>query len=162
MTRLRTAGSSARPVHAPSVVEILAHIEMRKQPRILEHIADPAAMHRDMDMLSGVVQRLAVDGDDAAIGSQQSCDHVDQRGLAGARGAEQSGHAALTGKRGLDRKFAKLFCDIDPQHDQLPCRRCVARRANHSEAISAAMAIRIETTTSRSAAVSPSGVWISE
>ena len=54
------------------------------------------------------------------------------------------------------------FDDVNAQHDQFPCRRCVARRANHSEAISAAIAITIETITSRSAAVSPSGVWISE
>ena len=65
-------------------------------------------------------------------------------------------------KRGFEREFAELFGDVDAQHGQFPCRRWVARRANHSEAISAAIAIRIETTTSRSAAVSPSGVWISE
>ena len=60
------------------------------------------------------------------------------------------------------REFAELFCDVNAQHDQFPCRRLVARRANHSEATSAAIAITIDTTTSRSAAVSPSGVWISE
>jgi hypothetical protein len=38
----------------------------------------------------------------------------------------------------------------------------VARRANHSEAIRAPIAITMEVTTSRAAAVSPSGVWISE
>ena len=135
---------------------------MRKQPRILEHIADAAAMRRDMHARRGIVEHLAVDGDDAAIGPQQSRDHVDQRGLAGAGGAEQAGDAALAGERGLDREFAELFGDVDAQHDQFPCRRRVARRANHSEAISAASAMTMETTTSRSAAVSPSGVWISE
>ena len=75
--------------------------------------------------------RLAVDGDDAAIGPQEPCDHVDQRGLAGARGAEQAGHAALAGEAGLKREFAELFDDVDAQHDQFPCRRWVARRASH-------------------------------
>ena len=37
-----------------------------------------------------------------------------------------------------------------------------ARRANHSEAINAPIAITIEISTSLAAAVSPSGVWISE
>jgi hypothetical protein len=40
--------------------------------------------------------------------------------------------------------------------------RLRARRANHSEATKAAVAIKIDTTTNLSAAVSPSGVWISE
>ena len=100
---------------------------------------------------------LAVDRDGAAIGPQQAGDHVDQRGLAGAGGAEQAGDAAFAGERGFDRELAELFCDVDAQHGQFPCRRCVARRANHSEAISAPIAMTIETTTSRSAAASPSG-----
>ena len=47
----------------------------------------------------GIVERLAVDGDDAAIRPQQPGDHVDQRGLAGAGGAEQAGDAALARER---------------------------------------------------------------
>jgi hypothetical protein len=43
---------------------------MRKQPCILEHIADPAAMRRDVQARSGIVHDLAVDGDAAAIGPQ--------------------------------------------------------------------------------------------
>jgi len=135
---------------------------MREQPRVLEHIADPAAMDRDMRLRHRIVQRLAVDGDDAAIGSQQSRDHVDQRGLAGAGGAEQSGNPAFAREGSFDSEFAKPLRDVDAQHVQFPCRRCKARRANHSEATNAAIAMRMETTTSRSAAVSPSGVWISE
>ena len=95
-------------------------------------------------------------------GLQQSGDHVDQRGLAGAGGAEQAGDAAFACERGFDDKFAELFCDVNAQHGQFPCRRRVARRAKNSDAISAPMAMTMETITSRSAAVSPSGVWISE
>ena len=135
---------------------------MRKQPRILEYITDAAAMRRDVDAGSAIVEHFAVDGDAAAIRPQQSRDHVDQRGLAGTRGAEQAGDPALAFERGLKRKLAELFCDVDAQHDQFPCRRFVARRANHSDAISALIAIAMETITSRSAAVSPSGVEISE
>ena len=48
---LALRGIIGKPVHAPAVIEILPHIEMRKQPRILEHIADAAAMRRDVDAL---------------------------------------------------------------------------------------------------------------
>ncbi len=135
---------------------------MRKQPRILEHVADPPPVRRHVHACGDVVERLAVERDDAAIGLQEAGDHVDQRGLAGAGSAEQAGDAAFAGEGGFDREFAKLFCDVDAQHGQFPCRRLVARRANHSEAIRAPIAITMEISTSRPAAVSPSGVWISE
>ena len=109
-----------------------------------------------------VVQRFAVERDDATIGPQEPCDHVDQRGLAGAGRAEQAGDAALAFERGFQRELAELLGDVDAQHGQFPCRRLVARRANHSEAIRALIAITMEISTSLAAAVSPSGVWISE
>ena len=115
-----------------------------------------------MDAVRGVIDDLAVDRDHAAIGPQQASDHVDQRGLACAGGAEQAGDAALAFERGFEHELAELLFHIDPQHGQFPCRRAVARRAKTSAPISAATAITMETTTSRSAAVSPSGVWISE
>src|SRR6478735_5045335 len=110
----------------------------------------------------GVVERFAIERDDAAIGLQQARDHADKRGLAGAGGAKQPRDAALAGERRLDRKLAQVLADVDVQHGQFPCRRLVARRANHSDAIRALIAITIEMITSRAAAVSPSGVWISE
>ena len=149
-------------VHAPAVVEILPDIEMRKQPRVLKHVADAAPVRWHMDARGGVVERFAVEGDAAAVGAQQPCDDVDQRGLAGAGSAEQAGDAALAFEGGLKREFAELPGDIDTQHGQFPCRRWVARRANHSDAIRAPIAITIEMITSRPAAVSPSGVWIRE
>src|SRR5215208_41528 len=119
-------------------------------------------MRRDVQAGRGVVQRLTVNGNDAAIWPQQASDHIDERGLAGAGGAEQAGNAAPAGEAGFDMKFAELFRNVNAQHGQFPCRRCTARRANHSEATSAASAMTVETATSRNAAVSPSGVWISE
>ena len=135
---------------------------MRKQPRILKHVADPPPVRRHVNARGRIVERLAVERDDAAVGPQQSGDHVDQRTLAGAGRAEQAGDAALAFERGLKRELAELFGDVDAQHGQFPCRRCVARRANHSDAIRAPIAITMEISTSRAAAVSPSGVWISE
>jgi len=81
---------------------------MREQPCVLEYIADPAAMRRDMDARRGIVEGFAVNRDGAAIGPQQSCDHADQRRLAGARGAEQPGDLAFAGKRCVDREVAEL------------------------------------------------------
>ena len=155
-------GIHGKAVHAPPVVEILPHVEMRKQPRVLKHVTDAPPVRRHMNACGGVVQRFTVERDDAAVGPQQACDHVDQRGLAGAGRAEQPGDAALAFERGFKREFAELFGDVDAQHGQFPCRRLVARRANHSEAISAPIAITMEISTSRPAALSPSGVWISE
>ena len=162
VTRFVLRGIRREAVHAPAVVEILPDVEMRKQPRILKHVADPAAVRRHVNAFRRIVQRFAVERDDAAVGPQQAGDHVDQRGLAGAGRAEQAGDAALAFERGFQRELAELFCDVDAQHGQFPCRRFVARRANHSEAISAPIAITMEISTSRAAAVSPSGVWISE
>src|SRR5262249_41260165 len=149
-------------IHPPPVVEIGQNAQMRKQPRILEHVADAAAMRGNMDALFGVVERLAVDDDGAAVGTEQSRDHVDQRGLARSGSAEEAGDAALAFEGRRKRELAELFCDVDAQHRQFPCRRAVARRENHSAPISAASAITTETITSRSAAASPSTVWISE
>ncbi|MET3303344.1 hypothetical protein ABIF53_004359 [Bradyrhizobium japonicum] len=73
-----------KAVHPSSIVEILRNVEMREQPRVLEHIADAAAPGRHMNAGRGVVHGLAVDHDGAAVGPQEPGDHVDQRGLAGA------------------------------------------------------------------------------
>src|ERR1700751_1056719 len=97
-------GGLSEAIHAPAVVEILSHVEMRKQPRVLENIADAAAVNGDMCARGGVVQRLFVYGDDAAVGPQQARDHADQRRLAGAGRAEQPGDAAFAGKGRLDRE----------------------------------------------------------
>ncbi len=122
---------------------------MRKQPRVLKHVADAPPVRRHVNACGGVVQRFAVERDDAAVRPQQPCDHVDQRGLAGAGRAEQAGDAALAFERGFKREFAELLGDVDAQHGQFPCRRLVARRANHSEAIRAPIAITMEISTSR-------------
>jgi len=61
-------GIVGQAVHPAPVVEIVPHVEMRKQPGILEHVTDPPTMRRDVHACSGIVERLAVDDDAAAIG----------------------------------------------------------------------------------------------
>src|SRR5208283_849040 len=95
-----------------------------------------------------------------AIGLEQTSNHIDDRGLARARGPEQGGHAAgrLEAHRKLER--AELFLHVDGEHDQFPWTRMPARRANHSETTSAASARMIANRTSRLAAASPPGICI--
>ena len=134
---------------------------MREQAAFLEHIADAPPPGRHVDARCAVEQGLAVKHDAAAVGCEQPGDHVDQAGLAGAGGAEQSGGAARRLEGGLEREIAEPFFDVDRQHLYAPCSRAVARRANHSEAISAASEMTMATTTSLSAAASPPGTCVS-
>ena len=61
VTRACCAGSIGEAVHPPPIVEVLRDIEMRKQPRVLEHVADAAAMRRDVHALCGIVEGFAVE-----------------------------------------------------------------------------------------------------
>ena len=92
--RSRSAASAASAAHPAAVVEILRHREMREQPAFLEHVADAAAVRRHVDARCAVEQHGVVERDAAAVRRDQAGDHVDDRGLAGARRAEQRGDAA--------------------------------------------------------------------
>ena len=112
---------------------------MRKQPAFLEHIADAPAPGRHVDARRAVEQHVAVERDAAAVGPQQAGDHVDDAGLAGAGRPEQRGRAAVGRERGVERELAELLFDVDRQHAHAAVTaRAQARRANHSDAISAA------------------------
>ena len=77
--------------------------ELWADPRKLERWwgppSHPATVRRHVDAPGCVVQYLVVERNEAAVGPQQPCNHVDQRGLAGARCAEQAGDAALAFER---------------------------------------------------------------
>jgi hypothetical protein len=55
---------------------------MRKQSRILKHVADAAPMRRDVDARAAVIEHVTIHGDDAAIRLHEAGNHADQRGLA--------------------------------------------------------------------------------
>src|ERR1700722_8679110 len=137
---------------------------MRKQPAFLKHIADMTSMRRYVDALGCVEKRGAVERDKAAIRSQQSGDHADDAGLAGARRPEQGGGASSRLEAHGEFERAELLLHVDSQHDYSPWKRMPARRANHSDKISAASASTIATSTRRPASTSPPGtcnnVWI--
>ena len=73
---------------------------------------------------------------------------------------EQRGDSAGAVEIRFYRQLFKFLGDVNAQHVHSPRRRSTARRANHSEATSAANAIKSEITISCSAAKSPFGVWI--
>src|ERR1700688_2376594 len=95
--------------HPAAVVEIVLHRQMREQPAFLEYVADTAVPGRHVDALRVVEQNLIVEQDAAAVRLEQSGDHVDDAGLAGAGRAEQNGGAALAREQRVERKFAELF-----------------------------------------------------
>ncbi len=133
---------------------------MRKQPALLEHIADAPAVRRHVDARRGIEQHRIVERDAAAIGRDQPGDQVDERGLAGAGGSEQRGHAARALELRGERELAEPLFDVDGEHRHSPWKRVPARRASHSEATSAASEIAIATSTRRPAAASPPGIWV--
>src|ERR1700733_9325357 len=90
---------------------------MREQPRVLEDIADPPLLHRDIDALRRVEEYRAVDADEAAVRTQQPGNHVDRRGLATAGAAEQCGDARRrAAERHLRPERAALLGHIDFKH----------------------------------------------
>ena len=111
--RSRSAGSAGDAAHPAAVVEIPRHRHVRKQPALLEHIADAAAVGRHVDPRGAVEQHVVVERDAAAVRRQQAGDHVDERGLAGAGRPEQRGRAARGLELGGDLKFAEPLFDVD-------------------------------------------------
>src|SRR5262249_46077573 len=136
------------------------HRHVRKQPAFLEDVADAPAVRRHVDALLRVEQHGAVELDAAAIGLDQPGGEVGDGGLAGPGGAEQRGDAFGGLELRCEAKVAEPFLDVDQQHGHSPWKRRPARRANHSDAISATSASTIATTTRRPAAASPPGTLV--
>src|SRR6202790_4118194 len=157
---LKLIGIALPTAHAASIVEILPNAQMRKQPAVLEHVTDAAPVRRDVDSFGGVEQHRVVERDGAAIRREQTGNHVDDRGLARARRAEQGRRPACSFETHVQFECAELLCHVDGEHAHSPWKRMAARRASHSEAMSAASASAIATSTSRPAAASPPGTWV--
>src|SRR5208282_2448153 len=86
--------------------EVAADREMRKQARLLEHIAERTSKGRQ-ERAVPVLPDVAADDAQAVGKPLQPCDAAQDRGLAAARRAEQGGHALRRrGKAGVERKRA--------------------------------------------------------
>ena len=113
----RSCAGRSRDFAARRDAETAAHPETRSRSG-----AGAAARGRAADVSSSVSPSSAMT---AAVGPQQSCDHVDQRGLAGAGRAEQAGDAALACRTTASSENSpSCLVTSTAQHGQFPCRRC--------------------------------------
>src|SRR6185503_8983981 len=151
---LGISGTAADPA---AKVQISFHRKVRKQPAFLENIADVPSPGGHIDPGGTVKKHMVAENDTATFRLQQSGNHIDDAGLAGAGRAEQCGRSCVAGEGDIHRKLAKLLLCVNRKHRQLPCSLAAARRANHSEVRSAANEIMIATMTRLSAAASPPG-----
>ncbi len=152
-------GVGERGREPAAVQQVLAHREMGKKAAFLEHVAEPALVRGQIDAARAIEQGSAADHDPAAPRSDQAADHVDHRGLAGARVAEQRDDTAVAGKVHVDLEAADPARDLDLEAAHAAIRRARLRPSS-SAPISAASdtvtAIRVR----RRAPSSPPGIWI--
>jgi hypothetical protein len=86
----RLAGGS--PCHAAGPLperHVVEHAQVREQPVVLEHDSEPPVLRRHEHVLGDIVQRSAIESDDAGVQPEQSGDHAQHSRLAGAVRAEQ-------------------------------------------------------------------------
>jgi hypothetical protein len=80
-------------VHPRAIVgaeaHVPEHVEVRKQGVLLEQVADPPALGRDVEVLFGVEQDGPVDSDAPRLGAQEACDDAQGGGLPGARRTDE-------------------------------------------------------------------------
>ena len=78
---------------------------MREQARLLEHVADAAALDRHVDAGACVGEDLVLELYPALLGGEQSGDEIDECGLAAAGAAEEGGYPGYRGgEGGLERE----------------------------------------------------------
>src|SRR6516164_3316824 len=133
---------------------------MREQASLLKDVTDATAVRGHVDARGGIEQHGVVEPDASPGRRDEARDHVDERGLARARRAEQGGDAARGLEARRQREVAQPFLHVNREHAHSPWKRVPARRASHSAATSAASEIAIATRTSRPAAASPPGTWV--
>src|SRR5258706_3843232 len=92
-----------------TVVEVGAYRQMRNQTPFLKHVAHAPGFNRHIDSARAVEQTLAVDFDRAAIGTHQTRDGVDERGLARTRAPEQRRDAGIAAEFGVEREVSEFF-----------------------------------------------------
>ena len=141
---------------APAIEDVLLHLEMGKQPVVLEHVAYPPLLYRQAEAPGGIQQQPAVQFDTAPVGAQQAGHGVDHTALAGTRGAEQHGNTGWRLKTHVQGKVALRVLQLHIQGHR-PAILRATRRARTSESSRAPMAITTETIARRAAMGSPPG-----
>ena len=141
---------------ARRVTQIVPNAEMGKQATVLKHVSQAPLVHRHICSRASIEQNPAVQRDPSLLRRHQARDGFDDRCFAAARPTEEHGHAFGRLERGVQIEPAKGPPYVDGQtHD--PEIRLATRRDNHSDRISAPMAMATATMTRRIALVSPPG-----
>ena len=148
------------PRREPAAEEqVVPHVQMRKEPPLLEHGADAPPVLGHEDVLRRIDEHPPLHGDASMIGPHQSADGVHDGRLAGARRAEQCRELSIGLKACIQGESALFVTDINVENHQA-CTRCRTRRASHSESQSAPMEMTMDTSVSRIAPPSPPGTWV--
>ena len=141
-----------------AIGKVILHRQVRKQPRLLEDIADAALVRRQVDATLRVDEHRIADADPGEIRADESGDDVDQRGLAAARGAEYCGDAARALEPDVEADASQFVADGDREAHAVI--RCPARRARNSETSRAPSEMAIEMAVSLRAPASPPGTCV--
>ena len=142
-----------------AIAQIAGDAQMREEPRVLEHHADPPLVHRHDDAGGGVDQHAAFDRNAPLLRPDQSGNQVDQRRLARTRRPEQRRQPTGAFEIRFDEEIAEAMIDVDRERHSMSIRR-PTRRARTSEATSATIEMTIEISVSRSAPASPPGTCV--
>ena len=144
---------------AVPVEQVAAHAEVGEEAAVLKHVADPAAFRLEVDPGLRIEEHTVSECDPPRLGPHEARDGIGQRGLAGARGAEQRDHAVgLCAEGRIQREFAAGESGLDRQHH--PSSRRLTTRARNSEPISAAKAMTMAITIRRKAPSRPPGTCV--
>ena len=81
-----------------AVTQVVAHVHVREQTRLLKHVADTSTVRRHVNGVRAVEHAAPRDFDTTALGPDQPRHDAQQGTLAGARRAEQAGHAFIAVK----------------------------------------------------------------
>ena len=104
-----------------SVHKIRLHVEMRKEKVVLENVAEPPPLRRNVDAALAVEKRSAVDHDRSALRAGDACERVHEAGLARARAAEECCKTAPGAEMDVELEAAQPVFEIDLEHCcQLP------------------------------------------
>src|SRR5262249_1340039 len=127
--------------------------------RLLKDIADAAPVRRQRDPARRIEQHRAIDRDAPALRPREAGDDVDDRGLAGARAAEERRHPGACREAQVEREGAEATRDLDLEDEARESRRPM-RRARSSAKSSAAIESTTEMTVRRNAPASPPGTCV--
>ena len=130
---------------------------MRKKPRILKDIAQPAPMWRYPDATLCVQESLTVQHHAPHVGAQQPGDRIDHRRFARARAAEKRGDATFGAEGQIQIEPVKAVAQRDLKHQRAPEIRLATRRAKASESSTAASATNPAKAAMAKARFSPPG-----